>query len=327
MTPRTLIGLFTLVALAGCRQRAPTAAQPREATATVNGVRLAWLDWGGRGTGMVFIHGLGDSPHAFDEIAPHFTDRFHVVAYARRGHAHSQDVGPYTHTVLAEDLRQLLDTLHMDKVVLVGWSLGGNELTEYAVAHPEHVAGLVFLECYNLGIPEARGLVGAFPVPSAPSPRDLASQPAFRAWWTSISSPNAPLSAAMEAEVAELTVPAQGGSVRIVTSDSITSALFADALTYDAPYAQLRVPVLAVWGHGYRDGIIARDAPDSLKRRVDAYLRDYSRPFQDSTVARMRRAVPGATIIVLDSGTHAIFPSQRHDTIIGAMKEFVRRLE
>ncbi|HZI73621.1 MAG TPA: alpha/beta hydrolase, partial [Gemmatimonadales bacterium] len=104
---------------------------------TVNGARLNYLDWGGAGTGMVFIHGLGDSPHAFDGIAPAFRNHFRVIAYARRAHGRSQVVGPYTHSVLAEDLRQLLDSLHIRKAVLVGWSLGGNELAEFTAAHPD----------------------------------------------------------------------------------------------------------------------------------------------------------------------------------------------
>jgi hypothetical protein len=33
--------------------------------------------------------------------------------------------------------------------------------------------------------------------------------------------------------------------------------------------------------------------------------------------------VPQATIIVLDSASHAIFPSQQRDTIIGAMRAFL----
>jgi pimeloyl-ACP methyl ester carboxylesterase len=293
----------------------------------VNGARLNYLDWGGQGTGMVFIHGLGDSPHAFDQIAPVFRDRFHVIAYARRAHGRSQVVGPYNHGVLAEDLRLLLDSLQIRKAVLVGWSLGGNELAEFTAEHPERVAGLVFLECYDLSLPQTRGLLGHYPIASSPAPRDLRNQAAFRAWWKSVASPNDPLTPAMEAEIADLTTVLPDSTVRIITSDSITSAFYRDATTYSPPYSRLRVPVLAIWGHWYRNGLVPDDAPDSLKARVDAYLRDYGRPFQDSAIAHFRSALPQATIIVLDSASHAIFPSQQRDTIIGAMRAFVNRLQ
>ena len=40
------------------------------AFAVVNGVRLQYLDWGGGGDPLVLVHGLGDSPHLFDDLAP-----------------------------------------------------------------------------------------------------------------------------------------------------------------------------------------------------------------------------------------------------------------
>jgi pimeloyl-ACP methyl ester carboxylesterase len=101
---------------------------------------------------MVFIHGLGDSPHAFDGIAPAFRNRFHVIAMPGEPTGDPRWSG-ITHSVLAEDLRQLLDSLHIRKTVLVGWSLGGSELAEFTAAHPDRVAELVFLECYDLSLP------------------------------------------------------------------------------------------------------------------------------------------------------------------------------
>jgi alpha-beta hydrolase superfamily lysophospholipase len=62
----------------------------RSAFAVVNGVRLRYLDWGGSGDPLVLIHGLGDGPHLFDELAPLIADRFRVVAYVRRGHGDSE---------------------------------------------------------------------------------------------------------------------------------------------------------------------------------------------------------------------------------------------
>src|SRR4051794_22974107 len=104
-----MLGGSVLLALLGCGPARPPG--PAARFATVNGARLQYLDWGGQGTGLVFIHGLGDSPHAWDDIAPAFTDHFRVVAYARRAHGRSEVKGPYDHATLAEDLRVLLDTL------------------------------------------------------------------------------------------------------------------------------------------------------------------------------------------------------------------------
>src|SRR3954468_7461143 len=56
---------------------------------TVSGVKLHYLDWGGKGKVLLFLTGLGNSAHIFDDIAPKFTDRFHVLALTRRGHGQS----------------------------------------------------------------------------------------------------------------------------------------------------------------------------------------------------------------------------------------------
>ena len=46
-------------------------------------VRLHYLDFGGRGPTLLFLPGLGNTAHAFDDFAPRFTDRYHVVALTR----------------------------------------------------------------------------------------------------------------------------------------------------------------------------------------------------------------------------------------------------
>lgn len=294
--------------------------------ARVNGVRLQYLDWGGNGTGLVFIHGLGDSPHAFDDIAPAFRDQFRVIAYARRAHGRSEVKGPYDHATLVEDLRQLLDTLGIPRVVLVGWSLGGNELSEFAARYPDRVGGLVFLECYDYGTSSFAQTLAHFPIAFTPQSQDLVSKDAFRRWWQSVATPNAPLTQAMEAEIADLTTDRADGSVRVVTNDSITSAFFRSAMSYRLPYASLHAPILAMWGHWYRDALLPTTAPDSLRRRVDVFLHEYGRPLQDSALARLRAAVPTARLVMLDSASHAIFPFQNRDTITAEMREFVRTL-
>src|SRR5678815_340407 len=129
--------------VAGCNDKTPPRAPKSGATTAtwadpsphrarfvrVNGVSLNTLDWGGTGDGLVLIHGMGDSPHSFDDIASAFTDGYRVIAYARRGHGQSDHppTGPYDNETLVEDLRQLLDSLGIKRAVLGGWSMGGNE--------------------------------------------------------------------------------------------------------------------------------------------------------------------------------------------------------
>jgi pimeloyl-ACP methyl ester carboxylesterase len=68
---------------------------------------------------------MGCSAYIFGEIAPRFTDKFHVLALERRGHGNSDypETG-YDPDTLTEDLRQFLDALKIDQVILAGHSMG-----------------------------------------------------------------------------------------------------------------------------------------------------------------------------------------------------------
>jgi non-heme chloroperoxidase len=48
-------------------------------------VRVEVLDWGGSGRPIVFLAGLGNTAHVFDEFAPKFTPNYHVYGITRRG--------------------------------------------------------------------------------------------------------------------------------------------------------------------------------------------------------------------------------------------------
>ena len=47
---------------------------------TVNNVKIHYLDWGGAGGTLLFLHGMGDTAHRYDDFAPRFTNQFRVLA-------------------------------------------------------------------------------------------------------------------------------------------------------------------------------------------------------------------------------------------------------
>jgi len=111
------------------------------------GVRLELLDWGGSGRPLVLLAGGGDTAHVFDDFAPKLTAIFHVYGITRRGFGQS-GFSPegYGADRLGDDVLAVLDSLELNRPVLVGHSLGGEELSSLATRHPNRVAGLVYLE-------------------------------------------------------------------------------------------------------------------------------------------------------------------------------------
>src|SRR5205823_1967042 len=118
-----------------------------EAFVAANGQRLHYLDWGGRGPTIVFLPGMCHTAHVFDELAPRFIDRYHVVALTLRGHgASSAPAHPYTVDSLADDVSATLDALRARDVVLVGHSLGGHVANRAAARHPHAVTRVIYLD-------------------------------------------------------------------------------------------------------------------------------------------------------------------------------------
>jgi pimeloyl-ACP methyl ester carboxylesterase len=110
-------------------------------------VRLEVLDWGGKGRGVVLLAGLGNTAHVFDQFAPKLTPAYHVYGITRRGYGASSapDTG-YSADRLGDDVLAVIDALKLDRPVLVGNSLAGEELSSVGSRHPEKVAGLIYLD-------------------------------------------------------------------------------------------------------------------------------------------------------------------------------------
>ena len=63
----------------------------------VGDFNLHYLEWGDAGAPpVVMIHGLSGNAHAFDNLAPHFVPRYHVISVDIRGRATA--IGPPTPT-------------------------------------------------------------------------------------------------------------------------------------------------------------------------------------------------------------------------------------
>jgi non-heme chloroperoxidase len=110
-------------------------------------VKLEVLDWGGSGRVLVLLAGLGNTAHVFDEFAPKLTPEYHVYGITRRGYgASSVPASGYSADRLGDDVLAVLDALKLDRPVLVGHSIAGEELSSVGSRHPERVAGLIYLD-------------------------------------------------------------------------------------------------------------------------------------------------------------------------------------
>jgi parallel beta-helix repeat protein len=128
--------------------RATDAADSREPRYThkfveVGGVHLHYLDFGGEGLPILFTAG-SRSAESWAGFAPRFADRHRVLAITDRGIPPSEgEASGYARR--AGDILALLDTLGIERVVLVANSNPAQILIYLAEHHPQRLAGLVFL--------------------------------------------------------------------------------------------------------------------------------------------------------------------------------------
>ena len=114
------------------------------------GVQLEVLDWGGLGRPLILLAGNGDTAHAFDNFAPKFTGQNHVYGITRKGFGASSKPAPtngnYSADHLGDDVLAVMQALRIERPVLVGHSVAGEELSSIASRFPNRVSGLIYLD-------------------------------------------------------------------------------------------------------------------------------------------------------------------------------------
>lgn len=102
----------------------------------------------GEGQPVVLIHGYPLNGHSWErQTRELLAAGYRVITYDRRGFGQSSKVGTgYDYDTFAADLNQVLETLDLRDVILVGFSMGTGELARYVKNHGhERVAKLAFL--------------------------------------------------------------------------------------------------------------------------------------------------------------------------------------
>lgn len=98
----------------------------------------------GNGTPLVLTHGLGDSLHFWDGVAPALAAHHALMRWDVRGFgASDKPAGPYSAALFAADLAALLDALGIDRIHLGGLSMGGVIAQRFALDHPDRLRSLI----------------------------------------------------------------------------------------------------------------------------------------------------------------------------------------
>ncbi|BBY16491.1 alpha/beta fold hydrolase [Mycolicibacterium litorale] len=112
---------------------------------TIHGYRRAFRI-AGEGPAILLIHGIGDNSTTWNTVQSKLAQRFTVIAPDLLGHGRSDKPrADYSVAAYANGMRDLLSVLDIDRVTVVGHSLGGGVAMQFAYQFPQFVDRLILV--------------------------------------------------------------------------------------------------------------------------------------------------------------------------------------
>ena len=123
--------------------------EPIARTYFSQGLRLNWWDWGNEAAPpLLLIHGGLDHGRNWDWIARGLRDEYRVIAFDLRGHGESEWAKASSYPVpdFVVDVDEFLRQQKIERVKIIGHSMGGGISLLFAGVHPHRVERLVAIE-------------------------------------------------------------------------------------------------------------------------------------------------------------------------------------
>lgn len=105
----------------------------------------------GEGQPFVILHGLFGYSDNWQTHANKLAEYFRVILVDQRNHGHSDWSDTHTYEAMAADLKEFLDELQLEKIILLGHSMGGKTAMCFAQLYPEFLDKLIVVD---MGIKE-----------------------------------------------------------------------------------------------------------------------------------------------------------------------------
>lgn len=296
---------------------------------TLDGIRLHYLDWGGSGPALLFLAGLGCNAHIFDQFAPRFTGKFHVLALTRRGHGQSDypETG-YDINTLTEDIRKFLDSLHIEQVILAGHSLASIELSHFAALHPQRVLKLVFLDAaYDRNSPSYQNMLEKNPLQKIQPPgldQDYSTitdylaamrraYPGLAAVWCDL----------MEEHAQHEVWKTPAGKIAEKMTDAIGAAIHNTFTQYAPEDAKIQAPVLSIYTTSNGRYYISDDwMTEEQIAQVKEFFDTVQLAWVKENMEQFQRSVPHAKIVDIPHGHHYCFIKEE-ERVFNEMRAFL----
>jgi esterase len=128
-------------------------------------MRFHFLEWGNPSAPtIVLLHGGHQSAHSWDLVSLHLAQKYHVLALDQRGHGDSEwarDVD-YSNYQMSEDALAFMDTMKLEKPILMGHSMGGRNSMLLTRKDPNRISGLIIVDVGPEVSERGRAMIAGF---------------------------------------------------------------------------------------------------------------------------------------------------------------------
>ena len=100
----------------------------------------------GNGKPLFILHGLFGMSDNWQTLGKQFAEHFTVYLIDQRNHGRSPHSPEHSYALMSEDLLELINAESLDKIMLMGHSMGGKTAMQFAVTHPERVEKMVVVD-------------------------------------------------------------------------------------------------------------------------------------------------------------------------------------
>ena len=104
---------------------------------------LNYKKFGNEGEVLIILHGLFGSLDNWQSIAQNLAKYFQVYIVDQRNHGKSPHFSEHNYTLMAADLKQFMEQLSIDSANLLGHSMGGKTVMQFAIENPQMVNKLI----------------------------------------------------------------------------------------------------------------------------------------------------------------------------------------
>ncbi len=297
----SLLGLKLALAQKNEPVKPPDQSPHSNGFVTANGIKMQYLDWGGKGDVLLLLAGLGNDAHVFDDFATKFTDRFRVIGLTRRGFGES-DKPPtgYDTATRVEDIRRFLDQMKIKKVSLIGHSMAGDEMTVFASLYPKRVRKLVYLDAaYD----------------RADSTKLLFADPYIPPLFKRIG-----LDAVNSPQAAEVVVPVMPPPEIY----KIFVAYYKAMIAFHIDYTKVKAPALAFFAVTEQPHpAITPQTDEETRKKLSDWVKENLTPLNRRSIEQFRKEMRRGQAVEMKDATHYIFLGETADEVVRQTREFL----